>query len=285
MCTYQAHIFFLQYKDQQNVFFRIKRVVYLITLRIKVFVIAHIIGKRVEILNRKVTLVGSIILIVLIIDQALKIWVKTNMSYGSDFPILGLSWAYIHFVENPGMAFGLSLGGDYGKLVLSLFRIAAVIFLFYFVGKLIKENAGVGVLVSFSLIIAGALGNIIDSAFYGLIFSESTYHGEAAEFLPEGGGYAGFLYGKVVDMFYFPMIDTILPEWVPFWGGKPFQFFRPVFNIADSAICVGVTILLVFQRSFFKKEETKDIEASEATFNQSDLNDDAISLEENEEKV
>lgn len=243
--------------------------------------------KRVDILNKKVTLVGIIILIVLIIDQSLKIWVKTNMSYGSDFPILGQSWAYIHFVENPGMAFGLSLGGDYGKLILSLFRIAAVIFLFYFVGKLIKENAGVGVLVSFSLIIAGALGNIIDSAFYGLLFSESTYHGEAAEFLPEGGGYAGFLYGKVVDMFYFPMIDTILPEWVPFWGGKPFQFFRPVFNIADSAICVGVTILLVFQRSFFKKEETKDSSPKEvnATFSQSDLNDDTISLEENEEKI
>jgi len=177
------------------------------------------------------------------------------MTYGSDFPILGLDWAFIHFVENPGMAFGLSLGGDYGKLALSLFRIGAVGFLFYFISNLIKEGASVGILISFALIIAGALGNIIDSAFYGLIFSESTFHGDPATMFPEGGGYAGFLFGKVVDMFYFPVIDTILPEWVPFWGGQPFLFFKPVFNIADSSICVGVVVFLFYQHTFFKKKE------------------------------
>ncbi len=206
-------------------------------------------------MQKKSIIVSIIIAAVIIVDQAVKFWVKTNMSYGADFPILGQSWAYIHFVENEGMAFGLKLGGSYGKLALSLFRLAAVGFLIYFLRRLIKEGASMGVLVSFALIIAGALGNIIDSAFYGLIFSESLVHGSPAEFLPEGGGYAGFLFGKVVDMFYFPMIDTILPEWVPFIGGSRFEFFKPVFNVADSAICVGVAILLIFQRSFFKKEE------------------------------
>lgn len=206
-------------------------------------------------MQKKSIIVSIIIAAVIIVDQAVKFWVKTNMSYGADFPILGQSWAYIHFVENEGMAFGLKLGGSYGKLALSLFRLAAVGFLIYFLRRLIKEGASMGVLVSFALIIAGALGNIIDSAFYGLIFSESLVHGPPAEFLPEGGGYAGFLFGKVVDMFYFPMIDTILPEWVPFIGGSRFEFFKPVFNVADSAICVGVAILLIFQRSFFKKEE------------------------------
>jgi len=214
-------------------------------------------------LNKKIALITSIILVVLILDQALKIWVKTNMTYGSDFPILGLDWAYIHFVENPGMAFGLSLGGDYGKLALSLFRIGAVGFLFYFISKLIKEGASIGILVSFALIVAGALGNIIDSAFYGLIFSESTYHGDPAVLFPEGGGYAGFLFGRVVDMFYFPIIDTVLPEWVPFWGGQPFLFFKPVFNVADSAICIGVVIFLFYQHTFFKKQENSKVQGSE----------------------
>ncbi len=176
------------------------------------------------------------------------------MTYGEDFPIFGLDWAYIHFVENNGMAFGLSLGGDTGKLALSIFRLVAVGFLIYFISRLIKEQAKTGVLVSFALIMAGAMGNIIDSCFYGMIFSESNYHGGVAEAFPAGGGYSGFLFGKVVDMFYFPMIDTILPSWVPFWGGERFQFFKPVFNLADASISTGVFSLLLFQRSFFKKE-------------------------------
>lgn len=182
------------------------------------------------------------------------------MEYGEEFAILGLSWARIHFVENNGMAFGLSLGGEYGKLALSLFRILAVAFLIYYLKLLVKTSASLGLMVSFALILSGALGNILDSAFYGLMFSASHFHGGVAELFPEGGGYAGFLHGKVVDMLYFPLVDTILPDWVPFWGGERLMFFKPVFNIADTAITIGVINILIFQRSFFQEmsEEGKD---------------------------
>jgi signal peptidase II len=211
-------------------------------------------------LNRKIVFISILISAVLLIDQSVKFWVKTNMALGDNIPILGLSWANIHFLENNGMAFGLSIGGEYGKLALSLFRIAAVGFLFYLIAKLVKENAGLGILISFGLIAAGALGNIIDSAFYGLIFSESSYHaGNVAVLFPEEGGYAGFLHGKVVDMFWFPMIDTVLPESFPIWGGERFQFFNPVFNVADSSICVGVVLFLLFQKSFFSKDKESSI--------------------------
>src|SRR5690606_28413329 len=143
---------------------------------------------------------------------------------------------------------GLSLGGTWGKLLLSIFRLVAVAFLIYILHGLIKIRETAGVIVSFSLILAGALGNILDSAFYGLIFSNSPYHGGLAVMFPEGGGYAPFLFGKVVDMLYFPMIDTNLPEWLPVWGGQRFQFFRPVFNISDAAITTGVLMLLLFHR-------------------------------------
>jgi signal peptidase II len=212
-------------------------------------------------LNKKVVLVSLVVLIILLIDQSLKIWVKTNMALGDNIPILGLSWANIHFLENNGMAFGLAIGGEYGKLALSLFRIIAVGFLFYLIAKLIKEKAGTGILVSFAMIAAGAMGNIIDSAFYGMIFSESSYHAaNVAEMFPTDGGYAGFLHGKVVDMLWFPMIDTTWPEWFPFWGGDRFQFFNPVFNIADTSICIGVVLFLIFQKSFFaqEKKETEE---------------------------
>ena len=193
-----------------------------------------------------------LVLIVLIIDQASKIWVKTHMQYGDQIPIFGFNWAFIHFVENNGMAFGITLGGKAGKLFLSLFRIGAVGFLIYYIRKLIEASANMGVLICFALILAGAIGNILDSAFYGLIFSESSYHGGLAELFPEGGGYAAMLHGKVVDMLYFPMIDTYLPDWLPVWGGERFQFFKPVFNVADSSISVGIISLLLFQRQFFK---------------------------------
>ena len=193
------------------------------------------------------------VILILIIDQCSKIWIKTHMNYGEEFLILGQSWARIHFVENKGMAFGITLGNDIGKLVLSLFRIVAVGFLIFIIRSLINTKEAKGLIVFFSLILAGAIGNIIDSAFYGLIFSESPYHGGVAEFMPEGGGYAGFLYGKVVDMLYFPMIDTVLPDWVPIWGGERFEFFRPVFNIADSSICAGIFGILLFHRSFFSQ--------------------------------
>jgi len=196
-----------------------------------------------------------IVLLILFLDQALKIWVKTNMEYGEYFNLLGFDWARIHFVENPGMAFGIELGGDYGKLALSLFRIGAVFFLIYYIGELIKMKVSFGLLISFALILAGALGNILDSAFYGLIFSASEYHGGLAEFMPEGGGYASFLHGKVVDMLHFPLFEGKFPDWFPGWGGRHFEFFRPVFNLADTSITVGVLNIILFQRSFFAAEE------------------------------
>jgi len=200
-------------------------------------------------------IVAIIILVVLIIDQWLKIYIKTNLQYGTGFDILGLSWAKIHFVENEGMAFGMSFGGKVGKLALSIFRTLMVSFLFYLIHGLIKTKESVGLIISFALIVAGAIGNILDSAFYGLIFSESTYHGGIATMFPEGGGYAGFLQGKVVDMLYFPLIDTKWPEWMPGIGGNRFQFFKPVFNIADTAISTGVISILLFHRKFFISEE------------------------------
>ena len=196
-----------------------------------------------------------LILFILVLDQGLKIWIKTHLEYGEEFNLLGLNWARIHFVENEGMAFGLTLGGSYGKLILSLFRIVVVSFLAYYLYELIKEKLPYGMLASIGLIMAGALGNILDSAFYGLIFSESPYHGGIAEMFPEAGGYAGFLYGKVVDMFYFPLFTGAFPEWLPFWGGDTFLFFRPVFNVADAAITVGVASVILFYRQMFQHEE------------------------------
>ena len=196
-----------------------------------------------------------LILGVLIIDQAVKIWVKTHMAIGDEFPILGQSWAFIHFVENEGMAFGWEIPATYGKLILSLFRLAAIGFLIYLLRQLLLAGASLGLLICFGLIFAGALGNIIDSAFYGLIFSASPYHGGVAELFPAEGGYAGLLHGKVVDMFYFPMIDSQWPDWVPMMGGRPFLFFRPVFNVADASITVGVILLLLFYRRFFTHDQ------------------------------
>ena len=194
-----------------------------------------------------------VVLLVLVIDQASKIWVKTNMVYGAEFSIFGLEWAKIHFVENPGMAFGITFGGEYGKLALSLFRVFAVGFLVYLIRQLIQEKVKIGLLICFALILAGAIGNIIDSAFYGLAFSESGYH-HPASFLPAEGGYGTFLHGRVVDMLYFPMFEGYFPSWFPVWGNQYFLFFRPVFNIADAAISVGVFALLMLYLSFFKDD-------------------------------
>jgi signal peptidase II len=197
----------------------------------------------------------ALILLVLLIDQVLKIWVKLNMPLGDAFKVLGLDWFQIHFTENKGMAFGLEFGGDYGKLFLSLFRIVVVSFIAYFLSKLIQKKASFLMLTCISLIFAGAFGNILDSIFYGVYFSDSgTFHSpHLATFMPSEGGYAGVFYGKVVDMLYFPMFEGFWPQWMPFVGGKYFMFFQPIFNIADSAISLGVFIAIIFYRRFQKE--------------------------------
>ena len=159
-------------------------------------------------------------------------------------------WAYIHFTENNGMAFGLELGGDYGKLFLSVFRIIFVTGMGWFLRNMVKEGAGKLYISIVSLIFAGAIGNILDSAFYGILFSSSDF-GTIAQFLPPEGGYSTFLHGKVVDMFYFPILSGYFPDWVPVWGGQPYLFFRPVFNLADAAISVGVILWIIFQKKIY----------------------------------
>ena len=201
-----------------------------------------------------------IILVVLIIDQFLKIWVKLNMEYGSEFAIFGLEWAKIHFVENNGMAFGMSIGGSFGKLILSVFRIIAVSALGYYLFILVKGKESIKLLGSFALILAGAIGNIIDSVFYGIIFSSSSYHGGYASLFPENGGYSSFLHGKVVDMLYFPIINGKIPSWFPFWQNENFYFFKPVFNIADTAITLGVIGIILFSKHFLPTKSKAKVE-------------------------
>jgi signal peptidase II len=191
-----------------------------------------------------------IIFTLLFLDQALKIWVKLNMPLGDSFKVFGLEWFQIRFTENRGMAFGMELGGDWGKLVLSLFRIVVVAAMGYFIVRLVRKNSSYLLLTCIAFIFAGALGNILDSIFYGVVFSDSgTFHSpRIAEFLPDGGGYAPVLFGEVVDMLYFPLYEGNWPPWVPFVGGDYLLFFRPIFNIADSAISVGVVLALLFYR-------------------------------------
>src|SRR6185369_2272738 len=192
-----------------------------------------------------------IIFSVLLIDQVFKIWIKTHMYLGQEFHVFD-HWFIIHFTENNGMAFGLEFGGSFGKLFLSLFRIILVGGIGWYLFHLIKTKAHAGMIACFSLIFAGAIGNIIDSAFYGLIFSDNDV--ELSKLFPSTGGYGTFLHGRVVDMLYFPLIEGHFPQWFPIWGGEEFLFFRPIFNIADSSISVGVIALLVFQSKFTKKE-------------------------------
>lgn len=193
----------------------------------------------------------TIILLILFFDQVLKIWIKTNLMLGDEI-IIAKNWFIIHFVENNGMAFGLEFGNSIGKYFLSVFRIVAVGAIGWYISKLWKREAPFGVIACFSLIMAGAIGNIIDSAFYGLIFNES--YGQVATLFPPEGGYSSFLQGRVVDMFYFPLISGNYPSWLPFVGGDDFVFFRPVFNMADSSITVGIISILIFYRKFFDEK-------------------------------
>ena len=181
---------------------------------------------------------------VLVIDQVIKIIVKTTMYWHESIRIA--DWFYIYFTENNGMAFGMEI---FGKLFLTSFRIVAVSVIGWFLYKFVQKGLKTGFIVCVSLILAGALGNIIDSLFYGMVFNEST-HAQIASFMPAEGGYAPFLYGKVVDMFYFPIIETNWPSWLPFIGGEHFIFFSPIFNFADAAITCGIIALLLFYSKY-----------------------------------
>lgn len=224
---------------------------------------------------KKGKILAFFIVAMLIADQVIKILVKLNMTLGESISVCG-SWFQILFIENPGMAFGMEISSAFwGKLMLSITRIALIAVLLRYLVKLLRRDAAArlmpaeelpphkafgkeplivpwGVFISVALILVGAIGNVLDSLFYGVLFSASTPF-EAAQFLPQGGGYAPLLFGKVVDMFYFPIIDTTLPSWVPFWGGEHFVFFRPIFNFADACVSVSVIYLILFQRRFFRE--------------------------------
>ncbi len=191
-----------------------------------------------------------IIIVVLLIDQISKIYIKTNFLYGED--VVVFDWFRIHFIENNGMAWGAELGGRTGKLFLTVFRLFAIAGIGYWLHSSVKKNAPTVLVIAISLIFAGAMGNIIDSVFYGVIF-DSPNNATATLFADKP--YGELLYGKVVDMLYFPIWSGDLPSWIPIWGGKPFTFFNAIFNVADAAISIAVGILIVFNKKAFPKEE------------------------------
>lgn len=192
-----------------------------------------------------------IIFIILVVDQISKVYIKTNFKLYESVEVF--SWFKILFIENEGMAWGAKIPGSYGKIILTVFRLVAIVGIGWWLWDSTRKKAPKVLLIAIALIFAGAMGNIIDSVFYGVFFNDSL--GQVAAFLPESGGYAPLLKGKVVDMLYFPLYDDILPEWVPIWGGERFVFFEPVFNVADTAISTGFGILLVFHKQAFPKKE------------------------------
>jgi len=197
-----------------------------------------------------------LIFIILLIDQVVKIYIKTHFRLGEYVQVF--DWFKIYFVENNGMAFGTEFGGKTGKLFLTVFRLVAITGISYWLYQSIKKKESKLLIIAISLILAGAIGNIIDSVFYGRIFSDSFH--QVAQVFPEGGGYASWFQGRVVDMFYFPMFEVSIPDFLPVLGGKHFTFFEPVFNVADSAITIGVAILLLFNKRIFKEKEKKKID-------------------------
>ena len=206
------------------------------------------------------------IAVIIIADQVLKIWIKTSYPTGEVIRVFGLSWFRLHFIENPGMAWGWKFGNETGKVILTLFRLAAVIFGTWYLGRIVKKKYNRGFIICAGLIYAGALGNLIDSMFYGMIFDKGLHFDPSIKnYLPYQGvasfssdGYASFLHGSVVDMLYFPIVNSQFPSWFPFVGGNEFEFFSPIFNIADASISVGVIALLLFQKRFFKKHKAEE---------------------------
>ena len=200
----------------------------------------------------------ALVALIIFIDQAIKFYIKLNYFLGEEHMLIG-EWARLHFVENEGMAWGLKFGGDFGKIILTLFRLAAVVWGVFLIKGFIAKKYHNGFIICASLIFAGAVGNLIDSMFYGLIFDHSmSFTSQVATLFPKNGGYAPFLHGRVVDMFYFPIVrDAHFPAWFPIWGGEEFEFFRPVFNFADMAISTGVIALFVFQKRFFGTNMTE----------------------------
>ncbi len=196
------------------------------------------------------------ILAIIVIDQALKVWIKTSFTFGPVMDVMGLSWFKLYFIENEGMAWGWKFGGEWGKVMLTLFRLVAVIWGTWYIGSIVKQQYKRGFIICAAMIYAGALGNLIDSLFYGMIFEETTYS-QVAKIFP-ASGYADFLHGHVVDMFYFPIIRSNYPDWFPFVGGSQFEFFSPIFNIADASISAGIITLLLFQKRFYKKKEEEE---------------------------
>lgn len=191
-----------------------------------------------------------IILVIVVVDQTLKIFIKTHYHLGESHSVFG-NWFQLYFIENEGMAYGWKFGGEFGKMALTLFRLAAVIFGVYYIKKIVERKFNSGFIICVALIFAGAVGNLIDSMFYGLIFESSTAFPYNVAHIFPAHGYAVFLHGRVVDMLYFPIINTHFPSWFPIWGGQPFTFFSPIFNIADASISVGIIAIFVFQKRFF----------------------------------
>jgi signal peptidase II len=229
----------------------------------------------------KLRTVFFVVLLIIIADQSLKIWVKTHMpishpvypyeipvsKYDSGIKVFGEKFQ-IYFVENEGMAWGWQFGGDWGKTALTLFRMIAVVFGIFYIQSIIRKKYHKGFIICVALVFAGALGNLIDSMFYGLIFERSTVD-TVAKIFPHHG-YAGFLHGRVVDMLYFPIVRTHYPHWFPVWHGQDFEFFSPVFNIADASISIGVIAILLFQRKFFKKHPKEQHTTVETSTNVND---------------
>lgn len=212
--------------------------------------------------KKQYIIIFALMAVILLIDQAVKILVKTNMHIGEEIPLIG-NWCLLHFVENEGFAFGMAFGGNLGKIILSVFRFVASAGVLWYLLRSVKRGTRTSLVICLSLIFVGAVGNLIDSCFYGLIFNESYYN--VAQLFPTEGGYAPFLRGRVVDMFYFPIIDSTWPSWIPFIGGSHFTFFNAIFNVADAAITIGAIWLIIDQLFIANNQQTENKNITDTT--------------------